>query len=435
MAGQGRQRLTHLFKGIQMPRRTVRLRLTLLYGGLFLASSAVLLAVTYVVVRNLTDGSYVRISGNGLTVAGVQVAGGPLPGTPGPAAISVRSGHFSRLAAGSGAGPKTPSPKQLAAQARELQRVAVAYHNSELHHLLVTYGIALGIMAIVSLGLGWLVAGRILRPLRTITATTRAIGVTDLHQRLGLHGPDDELKELGDTVDGLLERLETSFASQKQFVANASHELRTPLTRQRTLGQVALSDPEATVESLRAAHERILASGDEQEQLIDALMTLSRVQGGGLKSKPIELAALVEAVLQAREPEATARGVHITEDLQPVRLHGDSRLMERLAANLVDNALRHNVRGGGVTVTTYTRAGAPCLCVTNDGPVVRPEDIERLYEPFERLDGLRTSSGEGFGLGLCIVKAVASAHSATLDTQVRPTGGLRVEVRFPAPLE
>ncbi len=414
-----------------MPRHTVRLRLTLLYGGLFLASSAALLAITYVVVRNLTGGSYVAVSNHGLTVAGVRVVSGPPPGAAGAVPISGGSGQVTRIAGGLGPGSRTPTAKELQAQARELQRVAMLYHNSELHHLLVTYGIALGIMAIVSLGLGWLVAGRILRPLRTITATTRAIGVTDLHQRLALGGPDDELKELGDTVDGLLERLETSFASQKQFVANASHELRTPLARQRTLGQVALSDPDATTESLRAAHERILASGEEQEQLIDALMTLSRVQGGALKSKPIELAALVQGVLGARQPEATARGVHITEDLQPARLHGDPRLIDRLAANLLDNALRHNVPGGSVTVTTSTRAGASCLCVANDGPVVRPDDIERLYEPFERLDGSRPSSGEGFGLGLCIVKAVASAHGATLVTQPRPTGGLRVEVGFP----
>jgi signal transduction histidine kinase len=433
MPGRARQRVRHLFKGVQMPRHTVRLRLTLLYGGLFLASSAALLAITYVVVRNLTGGPYVAISNHGLTIAGVQVAGGPPPNAAGAVRLSGGSGQVTHIGAGPAPGPGSPTPKQLEAQARQLQRVAIIYHNSELHHLLVTYGIALGIMAIVSLVLGWLVAGRILRPLRTITGTTRAIGITDLHQRLALGGPDDELKELGDTVDGLLERLETSFASQKQFVANASHELRTPLARQRTLGQVALSDPDATAESLRSAHEQILASGEEQEHLIDALMTLSRVQGGALKSRSIELGALVEGVLRAREPEATTRGVHITEDLEPARLRGDPRLVERLAANLLDNALRHNVPGGGVTVTTDTRAGTSCLCVTNAGPVVRPEDIERLYEPFERLDGLRPSSGEGFGLGLCIVKAVASAHSATLDTQALPTGGLRVEVSFPAP--
>ena len=399
MPARARQTLAQLFKGARMPRHTVRLRLTLLYGGLFLASSAALLAVTYVVVRNLTGGPYVAISNHGLTIAGVHVAGGPPPSASGAVALSGGSGQVTHIAAGSGSGPLTPTPKQLEAQARQLRRVAVVYHDSELQHLLVTYGIALGIMAIVSLGLGWLVAGRILRPLRTITATTRAIGVTDLHQRLALGGPDDELKELGDTVDGLLERLESSFASQKQFVANASHELRTPLARQRTLGQVALSDPNATTESLRAAHERILASGEEQEQLIDTLLTLSRVQGGVLKSKPVELAELVGELLQAREPEATARGVHITEDLQRARLYGDSRLIDRLAANLIDNALRHNVPGGSVTVTTSTRAGASCLCVTNDGPLVRPEDIERLYEPFERLDSLRPSSSEGFGLG------------------------------------
>jgi len=417
-----------------MPRHTVRLRLTLLYGGLFLASSAVLLAITYVVVRNLTGGPYIAISNHRVTIAGVRVVGGPPPGASGAVALSGGSGQVTHFAAGSGPRPLTPTPKQLEAQARQLQRVAVVYHNSELQHLLVTYGIALGIMAVVSLGLGWLVAGRILRPLRTITATTRAIGATDLHQRLALVGPDDELKELGDTVDGLLERLEASFASQKQFVANASHELRTPLARQRALGQVVLSDRDATVESLRAAHEGILASGEEQEQLIDALLTLSRVQSGALKRNPIELASLVRELLHARTPEATARGVHITEGLQPVRLHGDTRLIERLTANLLDNALRHNVPGGGMRVTTTTREGASCLCVTNDGPVVRPADIERLYEPFERHDGLRPSSGEGFGLGLCIVKAVASAHGATLDTQAQPTGGLRVEVRFPARL-
>ena len=414
-----------------MPRRTVRLRLTLLYSGLFLASSATLLGITYVVVRNLTGGPYVSISDHVVTIAGVQVAGAPPPVAAGARLFSGRSGQVTHIAAGSGSGPPMPTSKQLESQARELQRVAVVYHTSELHHLLVTYGIGLGIMAIVSLGLGWLVAGPILRPLRTITAATRAIGVTDLHQRLALSGPDDDLKELGDTVDGLLERLETSFASQKQFVANASHELRTPLTRQRTLGQVALADPDATAESLRAAHERILASGEEQEQLIDALLTLSRVQGGALKSKPIQLASLVGDLLQAREPEASARRVLIENDLQPARMLGDPRLIERLAANLIDNALRHNVPGGGVTVTTNIQAGATCLMITNDGPVVRLDDIERLYEPFERLDGLRPSSGEGFGLGLCIVNAVAAAHGATLETLARPTGGLRVEVRFP----
>jgi signal transduction histidine kinase len=431
MAGRARQRLTHLIESGRVRLRTVRLRLTLLYGGLFLASSAVLLTVTYVVVRNLTGDQFVTISKHGLTVAGVQVASGPTPSARGASAFSSGSGQITHIAAGPSTAPLGPTARQLETQARQLRQVAIIYHNSELHHLLVSYGIALGIMAIVSLELGWLVAGRILRPVRTITATTRAIGVTDLHQRLALTGPNDELKELGDTIDGLLERLEISFASQKQFVANASHELRTPLARQRTLGQVALSDPDATAESLRAAHERILSAGEQQEQLIDALLTLSRVQGGGLRSEAVDLAALVRGQLRARASEVTTRGLRVSEDLQPAVTRGDLRLVERLAANLLDNALRHNVPGGSVTVTTGTQAGAPCLCVTNDGPVVRPDEVERLYGPFERLDGERTSSVEGFGLGLCIVKAVSAAHGATLDTQARPAGGLRVEVRFP----
>jgi len=286
-------------------------------------------------------------------------------------------------------------------------------------------------MAVVSIGFGWLMAGRILRPLRTITATTRAIGASDLHQRLALVGPDDELKELGDTVDGLLGRLESSFASQKQFVANASHELRTPLARQRTLGQVALSDPNATVESLRAAHEQILASGRQQEQLIDALLTLSRVQAGVLRSRGFDLAPMVRDLLAAREREATARSLRVTADLQAAPMRGDPRLVERLIANLLDNALRHNVPGGSIAVATGTRADLAYVEVANDGPVVLAEDVARLFEPFERLEGERASTSEGFGLGLSIVKAIATAHGAALDAEARPAGGLRVEVRFP----
>ena len=183
--------------------------------------------------------------------------------------------------------PPTPAQlkhqqDQVAQTTRQLETLAHAYQSKELRQLLIESGVALGIMALLSIGLGWVVAGRVLRPLRVITSMTRDISVSNLHERLSLDGPDDELKELGDTIDGLLERLDASFRSQRQFVANASHELRTPLARQRALAQVALSDPDATVDSLRAAHERILASGEQQEQLIDALLTLSRVQAGAV---------------------------------------------------------------------------------------------------------------------------------------------------------
>jgi signal transduction histidine kinase len=324
------------------------------------------------------------------------------------------------------------TPKQLEEQTQELTAVAYATRDRERRQLLIESGIALAIMAVVSILLGWLVAGRVLRPLRTITATTRDISASNLHERLDLSGPDDELKELGDTIDGLLERLDASFRSQRQFVANASHELRTPLARQRTLAQVALSDPDATAATLRAAHERILSSGEQQEQLIDALLTLSRSQAGTAIHQQVELAAIVDELLRVREPEIALRQVRVTTTLEPAMLTGDPRLVERLVANLLDNAVRHNVPGGTVTVRTGARDDGACLTVANDGPTVQPSEIERLYAPFERLDVERTAAGEGFGLGLCIVRAVASAHDATVDTRARPQGGLRTEVWFPA---
>jgi signal transduction histidine kinase len=194
---------------------------------------------------------------------------------------------------------------------------------------------------------------------------------------------------------------------------------------------VALTDPDASAESLRTAHERILASGEQQEQLINALLTLSRVQAGGVGNHPADLASIVRDLLAAREADADERQVRVIPTLAAAPLRGDPRLVERLAANLIDNALRHNVRGGMVVVRTGTRAGHGWLAVSNDGPVVEPDQIQRLYEPFERLGADRAHAGEGFGLGLCIVHAVATAHGAVLTTEVRRHGGLHVEVRFP----
>jgi signal transduction histidine kinase len=208
--------------------------------------------------------------------------------------------------------------------------------------------------------------------------------------------------------------------------------LRTPLARQRTLGQVALADPDASADSLRAAHERILASGEQQEQLIDALLTLSRSQAGTAVHERVDLGAMTDELLSAREWEAVDRGLRVTTNLEPATLHGDPRLVERLVVNLLDNALRHNVPGGTVVVQTGTRDDGAWLSVSNDGPVVRPSEVGRLYLPFERLDGDRTAAGgEGFGLGLCIVGAVATAHGAIIHTVAQPEGGLSTEVQFP----
>src|SRR6516162_3260679 len=271
----------------RLPRRTVRLRLTLLYGGLFLLSGAVLLAVTYVLVVSATDGVIFKgQNGSQVSVHGSHNGTGPNGGGQPPAVQT------------SGGGTSGLSPSQLLAKARRLEAQAARQHAAELNQLLIQSGLALTGMAVLSIGLGWLVAGRVLRPLRTITAAAREISATNLHERLALGGPDDELKELGDTFDGLLARLEASFSAQRQFVANASHELRTPLARQRVLSQVALADPDATVEALRAAHERVLAAGAEQEQLIEALLTLARGQAGLSTREPFDLAELAGQVLR-----------------------------------------------------------------------------------------------------------------------------------------
>jgi signal transduction histidine kinase len=435
-------RMRRAAKGARLPRRTVRLRLTLLYGALFLLSGAALLAMTYFFVDAATGNSFIVQGKNGVTIAGYQVGTAPTKSALGkPATIS--GSAATRVPAGTGGtGSGAPggsraghglTTKQIQGRARQFQDLALATHSRELHQLVVESGLALAIMAVVAIALGWVVAGRVLRPLRVITAATRDISASNLHKRLDLDGPDDELKELGDTIDGLLQRLEASFRSQRQFVANTSHELRTPLARQRTLAQVALSDPDANADSLRVAHERVLASGQQQEQLIDALLTLSRVQAGAISHEAVDLTPLVRNALVARTAEAESRGVLVIPTLAEAPLQGDPRLVERLVANVLDNALRHNVPGGMVVVRTGTRAGHGWFAVSNDGPVVEADQIERLYEPFERLGAERTNSGEGFGLGLCIVQAVATAHGASLMTEARPAGGLSVEVRFPPP--
>ena len=297
-------------------------------------------------------------------------------------------------------------------------------------------------MAALAIALGWIAAGRILRPVRTLIKTTRQISATSLHERLALDGPDDEIKELGDTIDALLARLEATFQAQRQFIANASHELRSPLARQRVLSQVALADPEATVESLKQAHERVIASGDHQNRLIEALLALARGQAGISTRTPFDLTELVEAALAARGHEARRLDLSIETDLNPAPVDGSAQLAERLVANLLDNALHHNVPGGRINVNTGTEQGRVVLTVTNTGPLIPAEDTARLTQPFQRLGasrvthpGSRSKPGhppDGLGLGLAIVEAIANTHDATLELRPRLNGGLIAHVRFPA---
>jgi signal transduction histidine kinase len=320
----------------------------------------------------------------------------------------------------------TPSAADFSA----CQAYAAGLRGDTLNELLIESGIALGIMAVASVGLGWLMAGRVLSPLRTITATARRVSAHSLHQRIGMTGPDDELKELGDTFDQLLGRLDASFRAQRQFVANASHELRTPLARQRTVLEVALRDRQATDASLRTACERALAAGEQQERLIAALLTLARSERGLDEFEPYDLAAIAADVLAARRDEAQARQLSLVAGIAPAVALGSAGLAERLAANLVDNAIRYNAPGGQVEVSTGTRGARSFLAVTNTGPVIPPDQLGRLFQPFQRKDPARRSPG-GLGLGLPIVSAVAAAHGAELRAVTRAAGGLAIEIVFP----
>jgi signal transduction histidine kinase len=290
---------------------------------------------------------------------------------------------------------------------------------------------ALAVMVLLALAGGWLIAGRLLRPLRTITATARDISASNLNRRLSLDGRDDEFAELGETLDELFGRLEASFESQRHFVANASHELRTPLTAERTLLQVALADPDATTRTLRAACEQVLALGDQQERLIEALLTLATSEGGIEQWEPFDLAAVAWHVVTIRREEAERRGVHVETRLAEAPTAGDPRLAESLVANLVDNAIRHNSGDGWAQISTAAAGGRATIRVRNTGAVIPPEQLGHLFQPFGRADGERIRHTGGHGLGLAIVQAIARAHGATLTPRARPEGGLDVEVTFP----
>jgi signal transduction histidine kinase len=385
----------HMRPGLRPPRRTIRLRLTLWYGGLFLLSGAVLLAVTYALVVQAFKGNPSR----GALCAGRTGAAGS---------------HCHVVGAG------------------QQQEAALRAHSAVLQELLSRSGIALAVMALLSVGLGWFIAGRVLRPLRTITAAARAFSAANLGDRLALSGPDDELKELGDTFDELLGRLEGSFRAQRQFIANAAHELRTPLARQRVISQVALANADASTAELRAAHERVLAAGAEQQQLIDALLALALGQAGLDAREPFDLAVLAGQVVDARQAEADGRSLTILATLDAALATGSPGLAARLTANLVDNAMRHNRPGGQVLIATSTQNSRAVLSVANTGPSVPAASLDRLFEPFQRLAASRTARGDGLGLGLSIVRAIAEAHGASILAQPLPEGGLAFEVTFPA---
>ena len=308
---------------------------------------------------------------------------------------------------------------------------AVAQHDTDLRSLVLSSVLGLVVMAVLSVVFGWLLAGRLLRPLRTIIGTARDISASNLSRRLSLGHRDDEFAELGETLNDLFGRLEAAFDSQRHFVASASHELRTPLTAERALLQVALADPDAPAAELRAACTQALALGEQQEQLIDALLTLASSERGIEQPEPFDLARLAGSVLAARAGAAQRGQIKLTATLGPAPAAGDPSLAESLVSNLVDNALRHNVTGGQVEIYTGQAAGQATISVRNTGPAVPPGQVDRLFQPFQRLGTGRTSQAAGHGLGLAIVAAIARAHHATVSARARPAGGLDITVTFP----
>ena len=292
------------------------------------------------------------------------------------------------------------------------------------------YLLAFAGILLLSAAVGWAVAGRMLAPLRRITGTARRVSDERLSERIEVTGPQDDLRELGETLNEMLDRLADSFEAQRRFVANASHELRTPLTVIRSEAEVALANPEPDVDELRRMAASVVDASRRTEALLTSLLILARSQRALLREEELDLARAAEAAIHLAEREAGAQSVRLEEALEPAPVAGDRALLERLVANLVENGVRYNRPGGFVSVRTASDAdGCAELRVENSGPRVSPEAAERLSQPFERLD--RSSDRRGAGLGLSIVSAVAEAHGGEVLIEPRESGGLRVAVRLP----
>jgi signal transduction histidine kinase len=307
-------------------------------------------------------------------------------------------------------------------------------HRSDLNQLLAVSAIALGIMAVPAVAVGWLVSGRYLRPLRTITATARTISAANLHERLNLGGPDDELKELGDTFDDLLGRLDQSFRSQRQFAASAAHELRTPHATMRVWLDVAMAKPGPLPPHITDLSDRLRRELDRVDQLIDGLLVLARAQHGSITDEAIlSLDGLVSGAVTAHASAIAAMRLAVCQRECPgARVTGSTTLLARMVQNLIDNAVRHNREGGWVRIRTDVTGLTSHLVVENGGPVLDQDDVQHLAQPFRRLGAERTGTDTGTGLGLSIVASIAEIHGGRLDLRARPAGGLQVTIKLPA---
>jgi signal transduction histidine kinase len=386
-------------------RPTIRIRLTLLYGGMFLIAGILLLSIIYLLAADAVNTGnqplFKIVSGNDIRVSSDDcpaVTSGTLPLSDFNSAISDCIDHQRQVA---------------------------------LDNLLSRSLLALLGLAIIAFAFGYAMAGRVLSPLGRITRTARAVAGSDLSRRIELDGPDDELKELADTFDDMLERLQRAFTAQQRFVGNASHELRTPLAINRTLLEVHLSDPDAPVELLQLG-KTLLATNERSEQLVEGLLLLARSDNQIVERKPVDLAEVASQAIDQVHAEAEAKGVVIRGEQKPAVVQGNGVLLERIALNLLQNAVRYNVpEEGWVEVTTDVQHGQAVLVVSNTGPVVPAYEIDNLFEPFRRLRTERTGSDKGVGLGLSIVRSVARAHGGNISAQPREGGGLVMRVTLP----
>ncbi|MGH3189127.1 MAG: ATP-binding protein [Streptosporangiaceae bacterium] len=396
---------------VRLPGRTVRVRLTVLYAVLFLVSGALLLAIASGVAVHSVSASTVSPAG------GLQTQSGRTDASRIHLLQSQVTFLQSEVAHLQSEMPNPPGQNQLG------------------HTLFISSLIALAIMTIVSAALGWLVAGRTLRPVSQMTAAARRISEDSLHERLAVAGPRDELKELGDTIDGLLARLEGAFAAQRRFVANASHELRTPLTTMRASLDVALAKPEPAPPQTVALAGRLRAELDKIDALLEAFLVLARAQHRQLPGyTTLPLDYVVTAALADQAAAIRARNLTVRDTSGPggAWVTGSQALLSRLVENVIGNAVCHNADGGWIRITTQTDAGRASLVVENGGEVLEQRQVDEIAQPFRRLGADRTGSDNGSGLGLSIVAAIAEAHGGTLDLRARTGGGLRVCVELPA---
>jgi signal transduction histidine kinase len=370
----------------------IRVRLTVLYAASFVAAGAVLVTATYVLVSQSL----------------------------------IRPGATERLDAMSGR-------SGVSADALASARAAVdAYRTDTLNAVLTLSLVALGAALVLAIALGWALAGRVLRPLQQISDTARRVADRSLHERIGLSGPDDEVKGLADTIDAMLERLDRAFDAQRTFVANASHELRTPLAVNRTLLEVALGEPEVS-DDLRRLGATILATNERSEKVVEGLLVQARSENALTERSPVDLADVTAVAIEHEAGAARAAGIEVDAQLAPAPVEGSGVLLERLALNLVQNVVRH--AGPGVaTVRTGTAGSSAFLEVESAGPVFSPSGVDVLFEPFRRGSGRIATNGpagRGVGLGLSIVRSIARSHAGTVRGLPREGGGLVMRVELP----